>query len=47
VERLLATAAAFDAAGCHYQTALTLTLAGGDHAARGAAAFAHLGLTLR
>jgi hypothetical protein len=36
-KRLLATAAAFDAAGCHYQSARTLVLAGGDHATRGAA----------
>ena len=43
-ERLLATAAAFDAAGCCYQSARTLVLAGGDHAARGAAALADLGL---
>ncbi|GAA2442467.1 hypothetical protein GCM10010191_68490 [Actinomadura vinacea] len=44
-ERLLATAAAFDAAGCRYQSARTLVLAGGDHAARGAAALTDLGLT--
>ncbi|MEV0234865.1 LuxR C-terminal-related transcriptional regulator [Nonomuraea sp. NPDC050786] len=44
-ERLLATAAVFDAAGCRYQSARTLVLAGGDHAARGAAALAALGLT--
>ena len=43
-ERLLATAAAFDAAGCRYQSARTMVLAGGDHAARGAAALADLGL---
>ncbi len=43
-ERLLATAAAFDAAGCRYQSARTMVLAGGDHAARGAAALAELGL---
>ncbi|GAA3421466.1 hypothetical protein GCM10018952_68200 [Streptosporangium vulgare] len=42
-ERLLATADAFDAAGCRYQSARTLVLAGGDHAARGAAALADLG----
>jgi predicted ATPase/DNA-binding CsgD family transcriptional regulator len=41
--RLLATAAAFDAAGCHYQRARTLVLAGGEHAAAGAAALAELG----
>lgn len=42
-ERLLATTDAFDAAGCRYQSARTLVLAGGDHAARGAAALADLG----
>ncbi|WP_328884990.1 ATP-binding protein [Streptomyces sp. NBC_00316] len=40
--RQLATAAAFDAAGCHYQSARTLLLAGNGHA--GAAALADLGL---
>jgi hypothetical protein len=44
-ERLLATTAIFDAGGCRYQSARTLVLAGGDHAARGAAALADLGLT--
>jgi hypothetical protein len=43
-ERLLATADEFDAAGCRYQAARTLVLAGGEHAARGAAALAELGL---
>jgi hypothetical protein len=43
-ERLLATADAFDAAGCRYQSARTMVLAGGDHAARGVAALADLGL---
>ena len=43
-QRLLATAAAFDAAGCRYQSARTMALAGGDHAARGKAAIADLGL---
>ncbi|WP_223166534.1 ATP-binding protein [Nonomuraea sp. SYSU D8015] len=43
-ERLLATADAFDAAGCRYQSARTLVLAGGDHADRGAAALTDLGL---
>ncbi|MEU4341914.1 LuxR C-terminal-related transcriptional regulator [Nocardia sp. NPDC023852] len=43
-ERLLATADAFDVAGCRYQSARTRMLAGGDHAARGAAAFTDLGL---
>ncbi|MFE7740866.1 ATPase, partial [Nocardia sp. NPDC057455] len=43
-QRLLATTAAFDAAGCRYQSARTEVLAGGDHATRGAAALADLGL---
>lgn len=43
-QRLLATAAAFDAAGCRYQSARTMVLAGGDHAARGKAAITDLGL---
>ncbi|GAA1829122.1 ATP-binding protein [Actinomadura chokoriensis] len=43
--RLLATAEAFDAAGCRYQSARTAVLAGGAHAARGAAALAALGFT--
>ncbi|GAA2812572.1 hypothetical protein GCM10010505_43320 [Kitasatospora aburaviensis] len=42
--RLLATAAAFDAAGCRYQWARTLLLAGGEHTATGASALADLGL---
>jgi hypothetical protein len=42
--RLLATADAFDAAGCCYQWARTLVLAGGEHATAGAAALAELGL---
>ncbi|ETK37725.1 ATPase [Microbispora sp. ATCC PTA-5024] len=42
-EALLATADAFDAAGCRYQSARTMVLAGGDHAVRGAAALAGLG----
>ncbi|MGH4030133.1 ATP-binding protein [Actinomycetota bacterium Odt1-20B] len=42
--RLLATAAAFDAAGCPYQSARTLLLAGGAHAAAGESALAALGL---
>lgn len=41
--RLLAVAAAFDAAGCRYQSARTLLLAGGEHAAVGTAALADLG----
>ncbi|RSN62151.1 ATP-binding protein [Actinomadura sp. WAC 06369] len=44
-KRLLAAADALDAAGCPYQSARTLVLAGGDHAARGAAALAALGIT--
>lgn len=44
-DRLLAAAAAFDAAGCRYQWARTLILTGGDHAATGAAAMADLGLS--
>ncbi|MGA4994657.1 ATP-binding protein [Nonomuraea bangladeshensis] len=43
-EALLATADAFETAGCHYQFARTLVLAGGAHAERGAAALAALGL---
>ncbi|QFG27598.1 ATPase [Actinomadura sp. WMMB 499] len=43
-KRLLATVDAFDAAGCRYQSARTLVLAGGGHAARGAAALAGLGI---
>ncbi|WP_245651802.1 ATP-binding protein [Streptosporangium amethystogenes] len=41
---LLATAHAFDAAGSLYQSARTMVLAGGDHAERGAAVLADLGL---
>lgn len=44
-DRLLAAAAAFDAAGCRYQWARTLILTGGDHATTGAAALADLGLS--
>ncbi|WP_245956120.1 LuxR C-terminal-related transcriptional regulator [Nonomuraea fuscirosea] len=44
-ETLIATADAFAAAGCPYQSARTLVLAGGDHAERGASALATLGLT--
>ncbi|MEZ0095061.1 LuxR C-terminal-related transcriptional regulator [Streptacidiphilus sp. EB129] len=43
-KRLLATAGAFDAAGCRYQSARTMVLAGGDHAVRGEATIADLGL---
>jgi hypothetical protein len=43
-ERLLAAADALEAAGCPYQAARTLVLAGGDEAVRGLAAFADLGL---
>ncbi|GAB2451055.1 hypothetical protein GCM10027187_18800 [Streptosporangium sandarakinum] len=42
-EALLATTDAFGTAGCRYQFARTLVLAGGDHAERGAAALAALG----
>ncbi|WP_067691611.1 ATP-binding protein [Nocardia jejuensis] len=42
--RLLAMAALFDAAGCRYQWARTLVLAGGEEAVRGAAVLAELGL---
>ncbi|MDX6763973.1 ATPase, partial [Streptomyces sp. F8] len=42
--QLLATAAAFDAAGCRYQSARTLILADGEHTARGARALTGLGL---
>ncbi|MFF2198008.1 ATPase, partial [Streptomyces sp. NPDC058157] len=42
--RLLATAAAFEAAGCRYQWARTLLLAGGEHTEAGASALASLGL---
>ncbi|MFG2949263.1 hypothetical protein [Streptomyces adustus] len=44
VTRQLATAATFDASGCHYQATRTLLLAGNDHAAAGTAALAALGL---
>ena len=44
-ERLLSTAAAFEAAGCPYQQARTLILAGGDAAAAGRDALAGLGFT--
>lgn len=44
-ERLLTTAAAFEAVGCPYQRARTLLLAGGDTAPAGNAALADLGLT--
>ncbi|HEV2784124.1 MAG TPA: hypothetical protein VGX25_32460, partial [Actinophytocola sp.] len=43
--RLLAAADAFKAAGCRYQWARTLVLAGGEHAAAGTAALAALGLS--
>jgi predicted ATPase/DNA-binding CsgD family transcriptional regulator len=46
-ERLLTAAAAFEAAGCPYQRARTLILAGGDTASAGKAALADLGLTDR
>ena len=44
VPRVLAVAGAFDAAGSRYQSARTLLLAGGEHAAAGTAALAALGL---
>ena len=44
-ERLLTTAAAFETAGCPYQQARTLILAGGGTASAGNAALADLGLT--
>jgi predicted ATPase/DNA-binding CsgD family transcriptional regulator len=43
-DRMLAAAAAFDAAGCRYQWARTLLLTGGEHAATGASALADIGL---
>jgi predicted ATPase/DNA-binding CsgD family transcriptional regulator len=43
-DRMLAAAAAFDAAGCRYQWARTLVLTGGEYAATGAAALADIGL---
>ncbi|MGH3712344.1 MAG: hypothetical protein ACRDT4_02615, partial [Micromonosporaceae bacterium] len=43
--RLLATADAFEAAGCRYQRARTLVLAGGEYAAAGTAALTALGLS--
>ncbi|MBX6354343.1 MAG: ATPase, partial [Micromonosporaceae bacterium] len=43
-EQLLAAADAFAATGCRYQWARSLVLAGGDHAARGTAVLAELGL---
>ncbi|MEV6488779.1 ATPase, partial [Actinoplanes sp. NPDC051633] len=43
-QRLLATADALEVAGCPYQSARTLLLAGGGHADRGAAALNALGI---
>jgi predicted ATPase/DNA-binding CsgD family transcriptional regulator len=43
-EQLLATAPAFDAAGCPYQAARTLILAGGEETELGATALTDLGL---
>ena len=43
-ERLLATAVAFETAGCPYQRARTLILAGPDTASTGHAALVDLGL---
>jgi predicted ATPase/DNA-binding CsgD family transcriptional regulator len=42
---LLTAAAALEAAGCRYQWARTLVLAGGEHRETGAAALAELGIT--
>jgi hypothetical protein len=42
---LLAAAAALEAAGCRYQWARTLVLAGGADRARGEAALAAMGAT--
>ncbi|MBV1849541.1 ATP-binding protein [Catellatospora tritici] len=42
-DAILATGAAFDAAGCRYQWARTLVLAGGEHTAIGASALAATG----
>ncbi|MFF2551586.1 ATP-binding protein [Nocardia sp. NPDC058058] len=44
-DRILATVTAFDAADCRYQSARSKVLAGGEHATRGAADLAALGLT--
>ncbi|MFF4415742.1 ATP-binding protein [Streptosporangium sp. NPDC001559] len=44
-KRVLATADAFEAAGCRYQSARSLILTGGEHATRGAALLSDLGLT--
>jgi hypothetical protein len=44
-DRLLDAATAFDAAGCHYQWARTLTFAGGNDAKTGADALSELGLS--
>jgi predicted ATPase/DNA-binding CsgD family transcriptional regulator len=44
-QRLLTTAAAFETAGCPYQRARTLVLAGGDTTSTGNAALIDLGLT--
>ena len=44
-DRLLAVAAALDAAGCRYQHARTLVFAGGDARAEGEAIMAAIGAT--
>ncbi len=44
-DALLATAAVFEAAGCHYQWARTLVILGGKYRERGEAALAALGAT--
>ncbi|GII86254.1 hypothetical protein Ssi03_42440 [Sphaerisporangium siamense] len=43
-KRVLATADAFETAGCRYQSARSLILTGGEHAARGTALLSDLGL---
>ncbi|MGH8877239.1 MAG: hypothetical protein ACRD0P_07865, partial [Stackebrandtia sp.] len=43
-DRVLATAAVFEDAGCRYQAARSVVLAGGEHAARGEVEVAKLGL---
>lgn len=45
-QRLLACADTFDAAGCRYQWARTLILAGGDDADAGQAAYAEMGIPI-
>ena len=45
IDRLLTAATALDAAGCRYQYARSLVLAGGDARARGNAILAAIGAT--